>query len=183
MGRAASKKARGVALVGLCLAMGCIGPGGRGVGFFLAGPLRISQVVEEGDAIRRASTRLVVQGLGAGDEQRGISQIERAIAIDATNPYAYLALASIEVQWGDVDRGVRFLDQAVLLLESENLKSPRVDPHLAGLYGRARVRMRSLGRPARAGDPVASDAALLERARRQAPGVWGDGWLTAAELR
>jgi hypothetical protein len=140
-------------------------------------------VAAEGDPIRRASTRLVVQGLGAGDEKLGISQIERAIAIDATNPYAYLALASLEVQWGDVDRGVELLDQTVLLLESENLKSPRVDPHLAGLYGRARVRMRSLGRPARAGDPVASDASLLERARRQAPEVWGDGWLTAAELR
>ena len=170
-----------IALV-CCLVLGCAGPGGRSTPV-RGGALRISEEADEGDAIRRASTRIVLQCLGGGDAGPVLSHCERAIAVDATNPYAYLALASHEIQWGDVERGRQFLDQALLLLESENLKSPRVDPHLAGLYGRARIRMRSLGRPARADDPVVSDAALLERARRRAPEVWGDGWLTAAELR
>jgi hypothetical protein len=147
------------------------------------GALRISDVAEQGDATRRASTRLVLQGLAAGDTQRVISQCERAISIDATNPYAYLVLASQEVQWGDSERGEQLLRQALVLLESEDARSPRVEPHLAGLFGRARLRNGAPARPVSAGGRSADGPELLERAGRMAPEVWADGWLTADELR
>jgi Tfp pilus assembly protein PilF len=160
----------------MALAPGCVGPGGprpplRG------GALRISEVAASGDATRRASTRLVLSCLGSGDMAVGMSQCERAIAIDATNPYAYLAVAAHEIQWGDVERGAQFLQQAVLLLESENANSPRVAPHLAGLAGRAQLRSQTAG-PGSTRSPSG-----LQRAARMAPAVWGDGWLTSDELR
>ena len=165
----------------LVLAVGCAGAGR--VAPVRGGALRISEVAGEGDPLRRASTRLVLEGLGAGAPQRALSQYERAIQIDATNPYAYLALASYQVQWGDVHRGLQSLNQAELLLESEELRSPRVEPHLVGLHGRAQVRMRGYIRAAKTNGRVREGEPLLERARRLAPEVWGDGWLTAAELR
>jgi tetratricopeptide (TPR) repeat protein len=170
------------AVLVLVLAVGCAGAG-HGVAPVRGGALRISEVAGRGDPIRRASTRLVLKGLGAGEPQRALSHYERAIQIDATNPYAYLALASYQVQWGDVDRGLQSLNQAELLLGSEELRSPRVEPHLAGLHGRARVRMRRHTRVAKTSGRAREGEPLLERARRLAPEVWGDGWLTAAELR
>jgi hypothetical protein len=166
----------------LLLAVGCAGAG-HGVAPVRGGALRISEVAGKGDPLRRASTRLVLEGLGAGEPQRALSHYERAIQIDATNPYAYLVLASYQVQWGDVDRGVQSLNQAEVLLESEELRSPRVEPHLAGLHGRAQVRMRVYTRVAKTNGRVQEGEPLLERARLLAPEVWGDGWLTAAELR
>ena len=150
---------------------------------FAGDPLRISEVAGRGDPTRRASTGLVLAGLAAEESGRAVSDFERAIALDATNPYAYLALAAQEIQWGDVGRGVQSLRQAELLLESEQLDSPRVAPHLDGLHGRARLR-----EPWRfdSGDPsgaVTSGESLLKSARRRAPNVWGDGWLEPAELR
>lgn len=141
------------------------------------GPLRIREVADAGDPQRRASTRLVLEGLAAKDPGQALSHYERAIRTDATNPYAYLALAAYEIQWGDLDRGRQALRQAELLLESEHLDSPRVAPHLDGLRGRAALRA------AAASGMKPEGADLLERARRDAPAVWGDGWLTADELR
>jgi hypothetical protein len=166
----------------LALAAGCAGRG-YWVAPVRGGPLRISEVAGSGDPIRRASTRLVVEGLGAGNPQRALSHYERAIKIDATNPYAYLALASYEIQWGDVERGSQSLSQAELLLESQQLDSPRVEPHLAGLRGRARIRMGRDLRTATTRERASDGGSPLERARRLAPDVWGDGWLTAAELQ
>jgi hypothetical protein len=166
----------------LALAVACAGIG-RPVAPVRGGALHISEVAGTGDPLRRASTRLVLEGLGAGEPQRTLSHYERAIKIDATNPYAYLALASYEVQWGDVDRGMQSLNQAELLLESEALKSPRVEPHLTGLRGRAQVRMRQRAHLAKTKGRIPEGEPLLERARRLAPAAWGDGWLTADELR
>jgi hypothetical protein len=159
---------------------GCAGPVQR-VAPVRGGALRISEAVGKGDPTRRASTRLVVQGLDATDPQRGLSYFERAINTDATNPYAYLALAAFEVQWGDARRGLQSLEQAELLLESQQLRSPRVVPHLVGLRGRAELRSGNAPRAAATRAPTGE--ALLERARRLAPDVWGDGWLSAGELR
>lgn len=170
------------AALALVLAVGCAG-GGRRVAPVRGGALRLSEVAGRGDPLRRASTRLVLEGLGAGETQRALSHYGRAIQIDATNPYAYLALASYQIQWGDVDRGLQSLDQAELLLESEELRSPRVEPHLIGLHGRAQVRMRRQTRVVKTKGRLPEGEPLLERARRLAPEVWGDGWLTAAELR
>jgi hypothetical protein len=139
-------------------------------------PLRISEVAGHGDATRRASTRLVLNGLESSPPERGLFDYERAIQIDPTNPYAYLAFAAFEIQWGDLEQGVQLLAQSELLLESEGLKSPRVEPHLIGLRGRSMLRgYDDVER--RAGE------SWLDEARRMAPEVWGDGWLGVAELR
>jgi tetratricopeptide (TPR) repeat protein len=138
-----------------------------------AEPVHVSQAVLDGDPTRRASLRLVLQGLdedGAGRVEAARSSYERALQIDSTNPYAYLALARLEVEAGRWDRALEALDQAELLFGPT---SPGVEAHLAGLRGAA-----SLGKG------YGADAAeLLDRASQIAPEVWADGHLTAAELR
>jgi tetratricopeptide (TPR) repeat protein len=155
----------------LVLALGCA-TGGRLGGD--AAALRLSELTDEGDATRRASLRLCVEGLdaaAAGRSGAALGQYERAIQIDPTNPYAYLVLARHEVEAGDPVRALEYLSQSEMLLESENARSPEVEAHLAGLRGAA---LRATGS---AGD------GYLEQARRLAPEVWDDGQLTAAELR
>jgi hypothetical protein len=134
--------------------------------------LRIREVADEGDPQRRASTRLVLDGLALHEPEHAVSDYERAIRTDPTNPYAFLALAAYQVQWGDVSRGVETLEQARQLFDPELLVSPRVAPHFDGLRGRAMLRS--------GGD---SGRALLARAASAAPSVWGDGWLSPEELR
>jgi Flp pilus assembly protein TadD len=135
-------------------------------------PLRVSQVDDRGDPRRRASLRLVIAGLQA-DGARAAASFERAIQLDATNPYAYLALARHHAEGSSPAHGAQFLDQAYALLEAEGALSPGVEPHLIGLRG---VIQR------RSGQHVEADRKLA-RARALAPGVWGDGSLSAAELR
>jgi tetratricopeptide (TPR) repeat protein len=138
--------------------------------------LRVENVADDGDAIRRASTRLVLDGLAsdaAGDSQRAVSQYERAVQVDSGNPYAYLALARYHVEQRDGARSLAYCDRAQVLFESLAIDSPRVAIHLVGLRGNA---LQLQGR-VREGD------ALLQQAARRAPGVWGDGRLAADELR
>lgn len=139
-----------------------------------AAPLRISEATLEGDATRRASLRLVLQGLdldGAGRADAARSSYERAIQIDSTNPYAYLALARHEVESERWTRALEALDQSELLFGAD--AAPGVEAHLAGLRGAAR-RGKGYGGAAEA---------LFEEAVRLAPEVWADGRLTAEELR
>ena len=68
---------------------------------------------------------------------------------------------------------LEYLEQAELLLGAEDLRSPRVEPHLAGLRGAA---LRARGEQRAASE-------LLARASELAPSVWDDGQLSAAELR
>jgi tetratricopeptide (TPR) repeat protein len=115
----------------------------------------------------------VLQGLdedAAGRVETARSSYERALQIDATNPYAYLALARLEVEAGRFDRALEALDQAELFFGGE---APGVEAHLAGLRGAA-----SLGK-----GYGGEAGALLDRASQMAPEVWADGHLTAAELR
>jgi len=139
-----------------------------------ADSLRVSDAALEGDPTRRASLRLVLQGLdedGAGRSDSARSSYERAIQIDSTNPYAYLALARHEVEAERWDRALESLDQAELLFGVEG--APGLEAHLVGLRGAARL-----------GKGYGGDAGvLLDRASRIAPAVWADGRLTAAELR
>jgi tetratricopeptide (TPR) repeat protein len=140
-----------------------------------ATPLRVSDAMLEGDATRRASLRLVLQGLdedGVGRSAAALSSYERAIQIDSTNPYAYLALARHEVDDARWDRALEALDQAELLFGSE--PAPGVEAHLAGLRGAARL-----------GNGYGDEEAgvLLDRAGQIAPEVWADGRLSAEELR
>jgi tetratricopeptide (TPR) repeat protein len=143
------------------------------------GPLRLSELAAEGDAPRRASMRLVLGGLDADellDSRRASSRYERAIQVDPTNPYAYLAVARQLVAAGESERALEYLDQVDVLLEAQASSlelSPRVEPHLVGLRGAA---LRVSGR-----HPEAN--ALLARARSLAPTVGEDEQLSARELR
>jgi len=155
----------------LALTLACATPGPRRVE-----PLRIAELAGRGDPARRASLQLVLDGLeadAAGARERGRGLYERALQVDATNPYAYLALARHESEWGHPRAALGLLTQARTRLDAEQARSPRVAVHLDGLAGAALARA---GQPERA-------APLRERAARRAPAVWGDARLTAAELR
>lgn len=159
------------ATLALILALGCasrFAPSGG------EDSLRLSELDGGGDATRRASLRLCVEGLDAeiaGRSRSAPVYYERAIQLDATNPYAYLALARHQLEMGDPDEALGYLDRAQQLLDSEQARSPGVDAHLAGLRGAA---LDAAGR---------DGAEHLSYARRTAPSVWGDGTLSAAELR
>lgn len=137
--------------------------------------LHLAPLATQGDPQRRASTRLVLDGLDAdavGEYRRALSRYERAIQIDANNPYAYLALARHQVEVQDFEQALVYLDQADLLFESLDLRSPGAETHLIGLRGATLA----LDRPWDA-EP------LLAQAAARAPDVWGDGFLAADELR
>jgi len=139
-------------------------------------PLRISEVADEGDAERRASTRLVLEGLDAdedGDPERALSSYELALQVDPTNPWAYIALARHHADGVDPRQALPFLDQAHALLLAQGASSPRADAVLLGLRGQALV----------ASGRYEEGIPWLERAREQSPDVWSDGRLSAAELR
>jgi Flp pilus assembly protein TadD len=139
-------------------------------------PTHVSHLTQIGDAQRRASLRLVVAGLdadAAGQSERALANYRRAIQVDATNPYAYVALARHWIEAGDSERGILFLDQAEVLLESSDESTLGVQVHLIGLRGRA----------AAMGGHSDEAEALLRLAAEQAPDVWGDGMLGADELK
>ncbi len=162
------------AAVALCLglfAAGCAGvrPGGGEA-------VRIARVDPGGDATRRASLRLVSEGLTSDTAHQpgsALTSYERALSVDPTNPYAYLALARHYAELGQYARSLQYVDQAAVLLGSEMPDSPRAEAHLVGLRGWA---LRGMGRTDE-GD------ALLVRAAQLAPSVWRDGVLSAAELQ
>ena len=136
----------------------------------------MSDLTSEGDPTRRASLRLVAQGLAWDSEhqpRRALSQYERAIQIDPNNPFAYLAIARHHVEADEPERAMEYLDQAEILLDAEGLRSPRVEPHLLGLRGAA---LTTAGR----GD---EGAPYLDEADSLAPEIWGDARLSADELR
>ena len=163
------------ALLWLGPGLGCALPGGwdlrRG-----SVPFRISEVVDQGDAARRASLRLVIDGLdadAAGLADRARGGYERAIQVDPTNPYAYLAIARHHVDGTDPSRALPFLDQAEALFRAQGEISPRVEAHLTGLRGEAFY----------VSGQIAEGVSLLERARESGSRVWEDGHLSATELR
>lgn len=134
--------------------------------------MRVSEALHDGDPTRQASQRLVVEGLEArGRRAQGL--FERALQVDSSNPYAYLALARHHVQAREPDRALDHLRRAEDLFHAYRVGSPRVDVHLWGLRGAA---YRQAGR-------VSEAAPWLERAAAADPQVWGDGELTANELR
>ena len=141
-----------------------------------AEPLRLHEIADQGDAARRASQRLVLQGLASdakGDARVGRRNYERALTVDPNNPFAYLALARQAVESGDAASALESLEQAELLLDAEDSRSPGVEAHLAGLRGAA---LRERG-DTRGASPLLAHAAEL------APSVWDDGELSADELR
>ena len=139
-------------------------------------PPRVSELAAEGDGPFRASQRLVIEGLDAderGDAARARSRYERALQIDASNPWAYLALARHYVEMGEAGAALSHLDRAEALLESQDVPSPGAKVHCDGLRGAAL---------ALEGNQAAARP-LLDSAAESAPDVWGDGQLSASELR
>jgi len=160
-------------VLGLSGNLGCAVLGGSGFGFT---PVRISDLVDEGDPQRRASLRLVDDGLSAdaqGQPARAQARYERALQVDATNPYAYLAIARHHVEEQDPLRALQFLDRADSLLRMNGDLPLEVEVHLLGLRGGA---LYDSGR-------VEEGVELLDRARKLSPRIWGDGALRAEELR
>lgn len=138
--------------------------------------VRVGDVLEVGDPARRASVRLVAQGLDAdraGELRRARGSYERAIQVDPTNPYAYLALARHNLDGGSPGDALNLVDQAAALFDAEGLRSPEVDVHLIGLRG---WDLESRGRPGEAN-------LYVERAAALDPLLWQDGYLSAQELR
>jgi tetratricopeptide (TPR) repeat protein len=137
---------------------------------------RVSEIAAEGDDQLRASQRLVIEGLDAderGDSERARSRYERALQIDASNPWVYLALARHYVEVEEPGRALSHLDRAEALLDAQGGGAPGARIHCDGLRGAAL---------ALEGDRSSAQP-LLDSAARGAPGVWGDGVLTASELR
>ena len=161
------------ALLGLCVlagwTWGCTSPRGS----VAAGRISLE---EAGDPARRASNRLVVDGLdadAAGATDRARSRYQRAVQIDASNPFAQLALARHCLETGDFALAIAHLDQAELLFESDSASWRSYEAHVTGLRGLA----------ARELDPPNGGDLLLGEARRASPKTWGDAWLSADELR
>lgn len=147
----------------------------EGAGFGMT-PVRISDLVDQGDPARRASLRLVDDGLAAdaqGEAARAQARYERALQVDVTNPYVYLAIARHHLEAQDPARALQFLDRADSLLRMDGDLPPEVQVHLLGLRGGA---LYDSGR-------IDEGVELLDRARRLSPGIWGDGALRAEELR
>ncbi len=164
----------------LLLAVGLL-PGCAGFGISTgvpdrATPLTTSAALGQGDARRDASLRLVIAGLeedAAGRPGGALARYERAVRVDATNPFAYLALARHHLESGDPDRAEAFLDQARALFEAQGSLGPEVDVWGMGL--RAGIE-RALGREDQA-------ERYFDAARALSPEVWGDERLSAGELR
>ena len=156
------------------LAVGCAGGSGR---WALAPPPPfVISSLASGDPARRASNRLLLDGLDRDAEARpelALGLYQRALQVDPTNPYAFLVLARHHAEGLAPERAFSFLDKSDALLGREPAVPPGVEAHLAGLRGAA---LHAAGRRAEA-------APLLERARRLAPGAWSDGHLSARELR
>ncbi|MBX3025663.1 tetratricopeptide repeat protein [bacterium] len=65
-----------------------------------------------------AATRLADAArvrLAAGDDAAALEQLERAIAIDPTNPYAYFFLAQVHFRTRSYDQAIAFADRAAAL--------------------------------------------------------------------
>lgn len=166
-----------LALFALLAVTGCVG-GERFTPRFAptARPLTATAALGQYDAARDGSLRLVIEGLDedqAGRPSRALAKYERAIRVDPTNPFAFLALARHHLESGAADEASAFLDQARALFEAEGELGPSVD--VWGLGLRAGIE-RALGRDQRA-------ASLFDRARQLSPEIWGDERLSAKELR
>ena len=134
-----------------------------------------ADVAERGDATRRASNRLVGEALSDthADTPRAMERIRRALQVDPTNPWAYLALAREQVGRGEYESAWAALDQAEARILAEGEIPLGVQAHLSGLRGRVLV----------ARDNSRAAFPLLAEAERLAPAAWSDQHLGAAELR
>jgi tetratricopeptide (TPR) repeat protein len=141
-----------------------------------APPFHLEPLASSGDAARRASVRIVLDGLDAdadGDSDGAVRTYQRALQVDPANPYAYLCLARTWIERGDPVRALTFLDKADALLGAQRARDASVEGVVVGLRASA---LGASGRDAEA-------RPLLDRARAIAPDAWADGRLDARELR
>lgn len=141
-----------------------------------APPLHLSELALEGDPARRASMRFVLEGLDAdeaGSTDEAASLYGRALRVDPSNPYAYLALARQRAEGEDPAHALPYIEKARALLAAQKAETPSVEAHLCGLRALA---LEAAGR----GEEAKADMA---RAKALAPDVWNDGRLDAVELR
>jgi len=139
-------------------------------------PPRASQLAGTGDPRFRASQDLVLEGLeadGRGQTERARSRFERALQVDSSNPWAYLALARHHLDAGRAGRARQHAERAAVLFESLDPPTPGALVHCDGLRGAA---LALEGRDAEA-------RPLLDAAARSAPAIWGDAHLSPDELR
>ncbi len=158
------------------LSMGCSNLNLYGTRTPEARPLTASAALGQTDSRRDASLRLVIAGLdddAAGRPARALAGYQRAVRVDATNPFAYLALARHHLEAGASGEASAFLDQARALFESEQRLGPSVDVWGVGL--RAWI----------ARDEARDELAdrRFEAARALSPEIWADERLSADELR
>jgi len=140
-----------------------------------ATPFHLAELAESGDPERRASLRLLLDGLdfdSQGRRAQARSQYQLALQLDPGNPYAYLAFARHYAESSEPERALAYLDKldSLLSLESE---PQGVEAHQLGVRG---VALRATGQQQ-------AGIALLSRAKELAPEPWQDGHLSAAELR
>jgi tetratricopeptide (TPR) repeat protein len=136
----------------------------------------LSDVVGRGDSTQRAANNLLLEGLdedAAGRPDRALALYQRSLQLHPRNPYAYLVLARHHADGERPERALSFVDQTEALFDAQGGAPPGVEAHLDGLRGAA---LDASGRPDEA-------ATLLADARRLAPREWGDGRLSAQELR
>jgi tetratricopeptide (TPR) repeat protein len=139
-------------------------------------PLTTSAALGQSDSTRDASLRLVIAGLdddSAGRAGRALASYQRAVRVDPTNPFAYLALARHHLEAGSSAEASAFLDQARSRFEAEALLGPSTDVWGIGL--RAWIDREEAR-------DVQADS-RFEAARSLSPEIWDDERLSAAELR
>ena len=137
-------------------------------------PFHLSEIAEQGDAQRRASTRLILDGLDfdrQGRRAQARSQYQLALQLDPGNPYAYLAFARHFAESTQPDRAFSYLEKLDGLLSLEEVPGG-LEAHRLGVWGTA---LRASGR-------YEEGQALLRRAAELSPLPWEDGHLSAEEL-
>jgi tetratricopeptide (TPR) repeat protein len=166
----------GLAALSSFVLAGCAGVGVSTPLHRSEAPLTASRALGQGDATRDASLRLVIAGLDedeAGRPSRAVASYQRAIRVDSTNPFPYLALARHHLEYGSVGEASAFLEQSRALFEAEGRLGPDVD--VWGLGLRAWID-RGMGRES------AADA-RFDAARELSPEIWADELLSADEMR
>lgn len=149
--------------------------GSRGVA---ARPLTVSRAIGQVDSTRDASLRLVIAGLDAdtaGRPDRALASYQRAVRVDSTNPFAYLALARHHLEGASLDEASAFLDQARALFENSQGLGAGAGVDVWGVGLRAGID-RERGRDEQADRRFAA-------ARNLSLEIWDDERLSSAELR
>lgn len=165
----------GVACLVACCLTACAGFG-LSKRFGSDRPLTVSAALGQTDQTRDASLRLVIAGLdddSSGHPERALASYQRAVRVDSTNPFAYLALSRHHLEASTPIEARAFLDQARSLFEAQQRLGPAVDVWGIGLRAWIdRIEFR---------DDLADSR--FDAARELSAEIWDDEQLSAAELR